>query len=149
MIKTNFKDSDLSYKISDLSLMKNQKALVLWAAACAEHVLHIYGEYPMDNWPRKAIEASRSWVKCDLSTGAVRKIAFGVHAAARAAEMEAVCMAVRSAGHAAATAHTKGHAVHSATYAVKAVFYDSNKDESDSKVNKERKWQYDLLVSMD
>jgi hypothetical protein len=38
---------------------RDHKPLVLWATACAEHVLPYFEEsYPMDNRPRKALETS-------------------------------------------------------------------------------------------
>ena len=42
---------------------EDQKPLLLWAADCAEHVLPCSEtQYPNDNRPRKAIEATRAWV---------------------------------------------------------------------------------------
>jgi Imm-5 like putative immunity protein len=43
---------------------RDHKPLALWATACAEHVLLNFEEsYPMDNLPRKALEATRAWVR--------------------------------------------------------------------------------------
>ncbi|CAG1005788.1 hypothetical protein METP2_03692 [Methanosarcinales archaeon] len=41
----------------------DHKALALWAADCAEHVLPFFEKkYPEDSRPRKAIEKCREWV---------------------------------------------------------------------------------------
>ncbi|OMF15254.1 hypothetical protein BK131_10225 [Paenibacillus amylolyticus] len=58
----------------------------------------------------------------------------------------AASAASRAAGHAAATAHVKDHAVHAATYAVKAIFYDTLMEEQERRVLEERTWQYQYLL---
>jgi hypothetical protein len=90
---------------------------VLIAAARAEQVLHIFeAAYPIDDRPRKAIEAARAGV----SVPAARAAASAAHAAARDATDLAAIYAARAAGHAAATIHAVGHAPHAAAYAAKA-----------------------------
>jgi len=40
----------------------DHQLLAVWAAACAEHVLHLFEEQePADPRPRQAIEAARAW----------------------------------------------------------------------------------------
>ena len=40
----------------------DHRRLALWAAACAEHVLHLFeDEQASDPRPREAIEAARAW----------------------------------------------------------------------------------------
>ena len=41
--------------------------LALWAAQCAEHVLHLFEvECPADPRPRQALEAARAWTRGEL-----------------------------------------------------------------------------------
>jgi len=97
---------------------QDHKSQVLWAAECAERVLHYFEkEYPRDDRPRKAIEAARAWVRGEIKVGEARAAAIAAHAAARDAENPAARAAARAAGHAAATVHVAGHAPHAASYA--------------------------------
>ena len=53
------------------------KALVIWAADCAEHVLSVFeAACPEDKNPRQAIEAAKKWVFGQLKTSEVRRFAF-------------------------------------------------------------------------
>jgi hypothetical protein len=102
---------------------KNQKKLALWAADSAEEFLPYFEEkYPKDDRPRKAIEATRAWVKGEITVGDARKAALNSHAAARRAlkgnNLDA-CFAARAAGHAVATAHVPRHAYGVTYYAEK------------------------------
>jgi len=101
---------------------QDQRLLALWAADCAEHVLPLFEKkHPQDDRPRKAIEATRAWVRGEIVCGIARAAAVATHAAARAADEDAARAVARAAGHAAGTAHMTGHARHAAAYAVKAV----------------------------
>ncbi len=114
----------------------DHKLLALWAADCAEHVLHYFEEaYLEDDRPRRAIEAVRAWVRGELPMVKARQAAFASHAAARAAKNQAAQFAARAAGHAAATAHVATHAPHAAKYAVKTA--EDSEQEFD--------WQYQHL----
>ncbi|MGH4140594.1 putative immunity protein [Clostridium sp.] len=130
-------DKDLKNKIEELTGTMDQITLVTWATDCAEHVLsHFEEEYPEDNRPRKAIEAGRAWVHGKVSVSEARFAAFAAHAAARDADEGSVAVAVaRAAGHAAATVHVAGHAVHAANYAA-------------TSISKERTWQYQHLLDL-
>lgn len=122
---------------------KDHKALALWAADCAEHVLHYFDKSrPQDKRPRQAIEAARAWVHGDLRMIEARKAAFASHAAARDTIDLAAQAAARAAGHAAATAHVADHARHAASYALKAVSAANDKDNA---MVAERNWQYECL----
>ena len=45
----------------------DHRLLALWAAACAEHVLHLFeSERPQDPRPRQAIEHARAWVRGEV-----------------------------------------------------------------------------------
>jgi hypothetical protein len=99
------------------------KALAIWAAGCAGHVLPCFEkEFPKDKRPRKAIKALRTWVRTGIFRMAdVRKSSLDAHAAARRApEDSAARFAARSAGQAMACAHVPEHAIAAAWYAVKA-----------------------------
>ena len=101
--------------------LNDQKLLAVWACECAERVLAVFEQArPDDDRPRRAIEASRAWVRGALPMVEARKAAFAAHAAARDAGSAAATAAARAAGHAAATAHVAGHARHAANYAAAA-----------------------------
>ncbi len=118
--------------------MQDHKALAIWAADCAEHVLPYFEKMcPKDDRPRKAIEAGRAWERGAITVGEARKAALAAHAAARDVNQAAARAAARSAGQAAATAHVAGHAPHAADYAVKAA--------EAAGVSNERDWQYKRL----
>ncbi|HET7466213.1 MAG TPA: hypothetical protein VFL29_06085, partial [Candidatus Dormibacteraeota bacterium] len=45
----------------------DHRLLALWAADCAEHVLHHFeAERPDDDRPRRAIEQARAWVRGEV-----------------------------------------------------------------------------------
>lgn len=100
---------------------QDQRGLAMWAADCAEHVLPLFEQaYPEDKRPRAAIDATRAWVRKQLSIYEAREAAYAAHDAAREAVGFAAQAAARAAGHAAATAHVVTHAPHAAAYARKA-----------------------------
>lgn len=101
---------------------EEHKALALWAADCAEHVLpYSEKEYPKDKRPRKAIKECLKWVRTGIFRMAdVRKTSLAAHAAARKCRNDAARFAAHAAGQAVATAHAPGHAIAAAWYAEKA-----------------------------
>jgi len=110
--------------ITEMLSMLDHKAQVIWATDCAGHVLvYFTDKFPTDIRPERAIEAGRAWIRGEISTGEARKAAFASHAAARDTHDAAACAVARAAGHAAATAHVSGHAVHAAVYSIKALVY--------------------------
>src|SRR2546430_17340276 len=63
--------------------------LAIWAAACAEHVLHLFEqERPGDSRPRRAIELGRARARREVSCGDAR--AAGGHATAAARDLRGV-----------------------------------------------------------
>jgi len=121
---------------------RDQRALALWAADCAEHVLSYFEQkHPDDERPRMAIAACRTWVRTGVFRMAeVRRQSLGAHAAARNAEKNsAACFAARAAGQAVATAHVPNHAIGAAWYGVKAA--------EARRACGEREWQYRRLPS--
>lgn len=120
--------------------------LALWAANCAEHVLHIFEEsHPDDKRPRLAIAALREWVRGERTMVSCREAAFASHDAAREAKEPAAIAAARAAGQAVAIAHMYTHAPHSADYAAKAAKLNVPKDASNEAWSTERQWQWDQL----
>jgi len=124
-------------------LKRDQMALALWAADCAEHVLPFFeNAYSQDDRPRKSIEACRTWVRTGVfKMGDIRKVALAAHAAAREAkENNTACFAARAAGQAVATAHVPQHAFGASYYAIKVVAA-ANSADADVKIAKELNWQ--------
>lgn len=95
--------------------------LALWAAACAEHVLHLFeSEQSLDPRPRQAIEQARAWARGEIKMSQARDSAGHAQAAAR--ELGgAGRYAAFAAGQAAAVAHVAAHELGAAAYAIKAV----------------------------
>lgn len=117
--------------------------MATWAADCAERVLPFFEEaYPVDDRPRKAVEACRTWVRTGVFKMAdIRGASLAAHAAAREAkENNAACFAARAAGQAVATAHVPQHAYGAAYYALKAVAA-ADPDNAEAKIAKERNRQ--------
>ncbi len=115
---------------------------MLWAAACAEHVLPYFEqEYPQDERPRKAVEAGRAWVRGEIGVSEARAAASAAHAAAREANEGAARAAARAAGHAAAATHVPKHARHAARYAVSAATFAALPADAAAATAKERVWQ--------
>lgn len=94
--------------------------LALWAAACAQHVLHLFeSEQPSDPRPRQAIEQIRAWARGEISMSQSR--AAGGHAMAAARELRGASRhAAYAAGQAAVVAHVAAHELGAAAYAIKA-----------------------------
>jgi hypothetical protein len=94
--------------------------LALWAAACAEHVLHFFESVqPSDRRPRQAIEQARAWTRGEISMSEAR--AAGGHAMGAARELSGAARhAAYAAGQAAAVAHVAAHELGASAYAIKA-----------------------------
>lgn len=123
----------------------NHHLLALWAADCAEHVLHFFEDVqPSDSRPLKAIEAVRAWTRGDLKMMETR--AMGGHAMASAKNLKGAARnAAYAAGQAAVTAHVAAHELGAAAYAIKAVWESVDKSEKDKMGKKECKWQRSQL----
>lgn len=98
----------------------HHRLLALWAADCAEHVLHFFEEaVPGDNRPRNAIEMARGWVRGEVTMMQAR--AAGGHAMGAARERSGAAReAAYAAGQAAAVAHVAAHELGAAAYAIRA-----------------------------
>ncbi len=99
----------------------DHRLLALWAAACAEHVLHLFELVrPSDPRPRHAIEQTRAWTRGEIKMSQSRDAAGHAQAAARELSGPARHAAF-AAGQAAAVAHVAAHELGAAAYAIKAV----------------------------
>jgi hypothetical protein len=94
--------------------------LALWAAACAEHVLHLFEEeVSADPRPRQAIEAALAWADGRMKMMQAR--ALGGHAMAAARPLRgAARFAACAADQAACAGHVPEHDLGAAAYAIKA-----------------------------
>ena len=122
--------------------------LALWAAECAEHVLHIFESVrPNDSRPRQAIEAARAWVRSEIKMMQARDFAGAAQDAAREVKdvSEAARMAALSAGQAAVVAHVAAHELGAAAYALRAVMESVPKAEREMARLAELDWQITQL----
>ncbi len=94
--------------------------LALWAADCAQHVLHLFEQnQPNDDRPRRAIELARAWTRGETTMTQAHNFAFVANAAARGLS-GASKQAALAAGQAVAVAHVAAHELGAAAYAIKA-----------------------------
>jgi hypothetical protein len=123
----------------------NHHLLALWAATCAEHVLHFFEEVqPQDNRPRHAIVAARAWVRGELPMMQAR--ALGGHAMGAARELSgAARYAAYAAGQAGVVAHVAAHELGAATYAIKAAQASAPKEKREQAGRQECQWQREQL----
>ena len=121
------------------------RLLALWAAACAEHVLHLFESVqPWDPRPREAIEQIRAWACGEIRMSQSR--AAGGHAMAAARELSGAARhAAFAAGQAAVVAHVAAHELGAAAYAIKAVRAAAPGREGESAGRLECRWQREQL----
>lgn len=119
--------------------------LALWAATCAEHVLHLFeAAQPSDPRPRQAITQARAWVRGEITMAQARTAAG--HAMAAARELRGAAReAAYAAGQAAAVAHVAAHELGAAAYAIKAARAAAVKSEQDRAGRLECQWQREQL----
>jgi hypothetical protein len=123
----------------------DHRLLALWAAACAEHVLHLFESVqPSDPRPRQAIEQLRAWARGEIRMSQSRAAAGHANGAAR--ELSGAARhAAYAAGQAAAVAHVAAHELGAAAYAIKAARAAAPVGESSSAGRLECHWQRDQL----
>src|SRR5215212_10936676 len=123
----------------------DHRLLALWAAACAEHVLHLFESVqPSDPRPRQAIEQARAWVRGEITMSQAR--AAGGHAMAAARALSGAARhAAYAAGQAAVVAHVAAHELGAAAYAIKAVRAVAPAGEDRDAGRRECQWQRDQL----
>jgi len=119
--------------------------LAVWAADCAQHVLHLFEEMQLnDDRPRRAIELARAWARSEITMSQAR--AAGGHAMAAAKVLSGAARhAAYAAGQAAVVAHVAAHELGAAAYAIKAVQAAAPKGESESAGRRECQWQREQL----
>ena len=121
------------------------RLLALWAAACAEHVLHLFESVqPSDPRPCQAIEQTRAWARGEVKMSQSRAAAGHAQAAAR--ELSGAARhAAFAAGQAAAVAHVAAHELGAAAYAIKAAGAATPGCEGESAGRLECRWQREQL----
>src|SRR5919109_5673206 len=119
--------------------------LAIWAADCAQHVLHLFDEMqPNDDRPRRAIELARAWARGEITMTQAR--AAGGHAMAAARVLSGAARhAAYAAGQAAAVAHVAAHELGAAAYAIKAARAAAPGPEAASAGRLECRWQREQL----
>ena len=123
----------------------DHRLLALWAAACAEHVLHRFESVqPTDLRPRHSIDQARAWVRGEITMSEARAAAGHANAAARDLSGSAR-HAAYAAGQAAAVAHVAAHELGAAAYAIKAARAAAPAIEGERAGRLECQWQRDQL----
>ena len=123
----------------------DHRLLAVWAADCAEHVLHLFEEVqPADARPRQAIEQARAWVRGEITMSEARAAAGAANAAARDLT-GAARHAAHAAGQAAAVAHVAAHELGAAAYAIKAARAAAPEGRSEQAGQHECAWQREQL----
>ncbi|KGN33371.1 hypothetical protein N802_15165 [Knoellia sinensis KCTC 19936] len=123
----------------------DHRLIALWAAMCAEHVLHLFeSTCPEDGRPRAAIEHVRAWTGGHVAMMTAR--AAGGHAMGAARNLTgAARFAAYAAGQAACVPHVAEHDLGGAAYAIKAVMATARGDDSGRLGRLERDWQREQL----
>jgi hypothetical protein len=117
----------------DLTLREeDRRELILWAGACVERLVPIFhADRPEDSRLDDALRGARRFAGGGLGVEAIRKLAFGCHAAAREASDDAAKAVARATGQAVAVAHMGGHSRELARYTRKALCGDALASEID------------------
>ncbi len=123
----------------------DHRLLAVWAASCAEHVLHLFESVrPSDPRPRHAIGHVRAWARGEMRMSESR--AAGGHAMAAARELSGAARhAGFAAGQAAVVAHVAAHELGAAAYAIKAVRAAAPSGEDEEAGRRECRWQREQL----
>ncbi len=120
---------------------EEHRLLALWAADCAQHVLHLFEEArPEDDRVHLAIEGARAWARGEITMMDARRASVAAHAAAREST-GAAKEAARAAGHAVAVAHMAPHELGAAAYAIRAVRTAAAEEGREDMGLQEREWQ--------
>lgn len=123
----------------------DHQLLALWAAQCAEHVLHHFeSARPQDARPRQAVEQARAWARGEISMTQARTAGGQAMGAARDLGGPAR-HAAYAAGQAAVVAHVAAHDLGAAAYAIKAARAGAPAGESERTGQQECRWQHDQL----
>jgi hypothetical protein len=124
----------------------DHQLLALWAATCAEHVLHLFElAQPSDPRPRQAIAQARAWARGEIKMSQSREAAGHANGAARDLT-GAARHAAYAAGQAAAVAHVAAHELGAAAYAIKAARAAGPEGEAETCGRLECWWQRQQLA---
>jgi hypothetical protein len=119
----------------------DHRLLALWAAECAEHVLHHFvRERPDDERPRRAIDLGRAWARGEITWAEARTAAGHANASARDLR-GAPRHAAYAAGQAAAVGHVAAHELGAAAYAIRAARAASSQGDGLETGRLECQWQ--------
>src|SRR5688572_27024051 len=119
----------------------DHRRLAIWAADCAEHVLHHFEQArPRDERPARAIELGRAWARGEVTMTQARTAAGHANAAARDLS-GAGRHAAYAAGQAAAVAHVAAHELGAAAYAIRAARAAAAQEEREEAGHLECQWQ--------
>lgn len=123
----------------------DHRLLALWAAACAEHVLHHFEAVaPLDPRPRRALEQVRAWTRGETRMMATRAAGGSAMAAARPLS-GAARYAAYATGQAAVVAHVAAHELGAAAYAIRAARAAAPEGEREGAGVRECRWQRERL----
>ncbi len=119
--------------------------LALWAATCAEHVLHLFeSAQPLDSRPRQAIAQARAWARGEITMTQAREAGGMANGAAR--ELSGAARhAAYAAAQAALVAHVAAHELGAAAYAIKAARAAAPEGEGENAGRLECRWQREQL----
>jgi hypothetical protein len=125
----------------------DHRLLAVWAADCAQHVLHFFEQVqPDDDRPRRAIEQVRAWVRGEITMTHSRTAAG--HAMGAARDLSGAAReAAYAAGQSAAVAHVAAHELGAAAYAIRAARAAAPKDQRMEAGRLECQWQRAQLPS--
>ena len=119
----------------------DHRLLAVWAADCAEHVLHHFEQArPEDDRPHWAIDLGRAWARGEITWWEARTAAGHANAAARDLS-GAARHAGYAAGQAAAVGHVAAHELGAAAYAIRAAWAAAPEDERADAGRLECQWQ--------
>lgn len=123
----------------------HHRLLAIWAATCAEHVLHLFeSAVPGDDRPRRALEQCHAWVRGEIPMRQAHKTAFTANASARNIS-GAPKFAAYAAGQAVAVAHVAAHELGAAAYAIRAVQAAADEAGRAEAGRRECRWQREQL----
>ncbi|HZC33384.1 MAG TPA: hypothetical protein VE640_08880 [Candidatus Bathyarchaeia archaeon] len=123
----------------------DHRRLAIWAADCAEHVLHYFEEArPEDDRPRRAIDLGRAWARGEIPWAEARTAAGHANAAARDLH-GAARYAAYAAGQAAAVGHVAAHELGAAAYAIRVARAAAPEDVGMAAGRLECQWQRNQL----
>jgi hypothetical protein len=119
----------------------DHRLLAMWAADCAEHVLHHFEQaQPKDDCPRRAIDRGRAWARGEITWGEARTAAGHANAAARDLS-GAAGHAAYAAGQAATVGHVAAHQLGAAAYAIRVARAAATEDDRVEASRLECQWQ--------